>query len=132
MEFRDVLKASAVAGTVSGIPSTVYGLLFTQDPLEPTLAAGSLLLPYEDSRTKLIAAAVPVHTALSICWTIALSALLPRRRPMLWGAAFGAAIAALDLGFGGRVYPRIRQLPIAPQVLDHVVFGAVAGKRLRG
>jgi hypothetical protein len=39
----------------------------------------------------------------------------------------GLAIAALDLGIGGRLFPRIRALPPAPQVADHVAYGATVG-----
>jgi hypothetical protein len=49
---------------------------------------------------------------------------------MLWGAVAGAAIAALDLGVVGRRVPAIAELPSAPQVADHVVFGAVVGALL--
>jgi hypothetical protein len=39
----------------------------------------------------------------------------------------GLAIAALDLGVLGRRVPRIRALPLLPQVLDHVAYGATVG-----
>jgi hypothetical protein len=43
------------------------------------------------------------------------------------GAASGLAIAALDLGVIGRRVPAIRRLPLAPQLADHALFGAVVG-----
>jgi hypothetical protein len=39
-------------------------------------------------------------------------------------------IAALDLGLAARAYPAVRALPRVPQLLDHLVFGAVTGALL--
>jgi hypothetical protein len=124
---RDGLAAGALAAVVSGVPSTAYALLTKRDPLEATLAAGALVLPRETRRSRLLLAAVPVHTAISLTWGVALARLLPRRHPVAAGAAAGLAIAALDLGLGRRRLPRIAALPTGPQVADHAVFGAVVG-----
>jgi hypothetical protein len=124
-----VLRAAAAAAVLSGIPSTVHALLTDRDPLEPTLAAGSILLPGETRRTRLVAAAVPVHLALSLVWTVALDR--GGIRSARSGALAGLAIAALDLGLVGRRFPRIRALPVLPQVADHLAFGVVAGRLLR-
>lgn len=107
------------------MPSTVWSLATGGDPLEPTLAAGSILLPRETRRVRLAAAAVPVHLALSLGWAIALDRL--RTRTALSGAVAGIGIAALDLGVAGRLFPRIRALPLLPQVADHVAYGATVG-----
>ena len=123
-----VLRAAAWAAVLSGIPSTVHALASGRDPLEPTLAAGSILLPREARRARLVAAAVPVHVALSLGWTVVLDRAGVRGTRA--GAAAGLAIAALDLGVVGRRIPRIRALPLLPQVADHAAFGAVAGKLL--
>lgn len=129
--IRKGIVAGAVAGLVSGAPSTVHAVVTGGDFLAATEAAGSMVLPNETSRTKLILAAIPVHAAISLGWGVVLAKLLPRKGTVLWGAAAGGAIAALDLGvFGGR-FPRIRQLPATPQVLDHILYGAVAGALLR-
>jgi hypothetical protein len=64
-------------------------------------------------------------------WTTVLAAALPRRRTVLWGAAAGVAIAALDLGPLARPFPRIRALARGPQIADHVAFGAVAAAIIR-
>ena len=68
---------------------------------------------------------MPVHLALSLGWTLALDRAGVRgaRR----GALAGLAIAALDLGVAGARSPRVRALPLAPQLADHAAFGAVAG-----
>ena len=72
-------------------------------------------------------AAAPVHLALSLGWGVVLAAALPRRRTLAAGALAGLAIAALDLGLVGRRFERIRSLPVAPQLADHVAFGVVVG-----
>ena len=116
--------------------STLCALLAEGRPLEPTLAAGSLLLPREQRASRLLLAAVPVHAALSLGWAVVLAAVLPRKRTTELGALAGFGIAALDLGVIGRRYPRIRALPQLPQVADHVAYGAtvgaVVGRRRRG
>ncbi|HUR86611.1 MAG TPA: hypothetical protein VMY78_14810 [Solirubrobacteraceae bacterium] len=118
----DVLAAAAVAAVLSGAPSTAHALLTRGDPLEASLAAGTLLLPHEQRAPRLLAAAAVAHAALSLGWAFVLAALLPRRHATIAGAAAGIAIAALDLGVVGRRVARIRALPLAPQVLDHVAF----------
>jgi hypothetical protein len=120
-----VLRAAAVAAALSGIPSTVHAIVTGRDPLEATLAAGSILLPDETRSTRLLAAAVPVHLALSLGWTVALDR--GGVRGARAGAVAGLAIAALDLGVVGRRFPRVRALPLLPQLADHAAFGAFAG-----
>ena len=111
---------------MSGLPSTLHALATRADPFEATVAAGSLVLPEEDDHLRLTLAAVPVHLALSLGWAFVLSRALPRGGA-LRGAVAGLAIAALDLGVIGRHYPRIRRLPLLPQLADHVAFGATVG-----
>jgi hypothetical protein len=113
-------RAAAVAGVVSGAPSTLVTVAGRRSPRAAVEAAGALV-----GRPTLVAGAL-VHTALSLGWATVLAAVLPRRRPVLAGAAAGLAIAALDLGTVGRRVPAIRALPVAPQVADHVAFGVVA------
>jgi hypothetical protein len=125
--LRGGILAGAVAGVLSGAPSTAHALLTRGDPLEATAAAGSLLLRGETDRARLLAAAVPVHAALSLGWGVVLAAILPRRWTAAWGALAGLAIVALDLGVAGRRFPRVRALPLAPQVADHLAYGAIAG-----
>jgi hypothetical protein len=129
--MRRALAAGAVAALVSGAPSTLHALARRRDPLEATLAAGSLVLPREARRAHLAAAAVPVHLGLSLGWALLLERVLPRRPSLLAGAAAGAAIAAVDLGLVGRRVPRIRALPLAPQVADHILYGSAVALVLR-
>ena len=124
-----ITRAALAAGVVSGVPSTAHALLTGRDPLAATQAAGAMIVP-RASRAAQLAAAAPVHLALSFGWTAILARVVPAHRSaaarVLVGMAFGAAIAALDLGVIGRRYAPIRALPQAPQVADHLAFGAVA------
>jgi hypothetical protein len=124
---RDGLAAGAVAAVASGAPSTLWALAAGRDPLEATVAAGSLLLPGETRRGRLVPAAIPVHLTLSLSWAVLLALVLPPRRRVGAGAAAGLAIAALDLGVVGRRFPRVRALPTLPQLADHVAYGATVG-----
>ena len=125
--LRDGAAAAAWAAVLSGAPSTAEALLRGGDPLEASAAAGSILLPGETRRRRLLLAAVPVHLALSLAWAWGIALLAPRGREVPFGAAAGLAIAALDLGVIGRRFPRIRALRPLPQVADHVAFGLVVG-----
>lgn len=125
--MRDGLVAGGVAGVASGGPSTLYALATGRDPLEATLAAGSLLLPSARRTSSLLAAALPVHLAMSVGWALVLAATLPRRGTTAAGAAAGLAIGGLDLGVIGRRIPRIRALPLGAQLADHVLYGALVG-----
>jgi hypothetical protein len=126
-----IVRAGLAAAACSGIPSTAWTLARGEDPLEAGRAAGAILLRGEHATPALLAAAVPVHLALSLGWAAILDAVLPERRPAAWGLAAGAAIAALDLGVIGRRIPAIRALPQGRQWTDHLAFGLTAGVVLR-
>jgi len=121
--WRAAFTAGTLAAVISGAPSTVHALRTRTDPMAPTLAAGSLLLPHETRPARLVAAAGVAHGALSLGWAVVLDAVLPRRHPVAAGTLAGLGIAALDLGLVGRRFPRIRALPPAPQIADHVAYG---------
>jgi hypothetical protein len=123
----DVLSAAVVAGVLSGAPSTAHALLTRTNPLEASLAAGTLLLPREQRPSRLLPAALIAHASLSLGWAVVLAALLPRRHTMAAAGVAGLAIAALDLGVVGRRFPRIRALALVPQVLDHVAYAVTVG-----
>lgn len=123
---RSGLRAALPAAVLSGAPSTIHALVFKGDPLEASVAAGSILLRAERRRHRLLIAAVPVHVALSAGWAVILAATLPLRNPFAEGALAGLAIAAIDLGVVGRRYPRVRALRPLPQVIDHLAFGITA------
>ncbi len=125
------IAAGAVGALLSGAPSTIHALLSRENPLEASLAAGSMVLSDEGHPLALLLAAAPVHIALSVGWGVLLSAVLPRQHEMVLGTLAGGAIAALDLGLIGRRFPRVRALPMWPQVADHLVYGGVVGTVLR-
>lgn len=128
---RDGVVAGAIAGVVSGAPSTLWALVTGGDPLEAARAAGSILAPNAGPLGLFTAAAV-VHSGLSLGWGMVLARFLPRRQPVLMGALAGLAIAALDLGFVGRHFPRVRALPSGPQVADHLMYGVTVAIVLSG
>ena len=128
MPVPQALRPGLWAAALSGAPSTVHALATGGDPLEAALAAGTILLPGELRRSRLLVAAVPVHLALSVGWTAVLNRAGVRGARA--GAVAGLAIAALDLGVLGRRYPRVRALPLAPQLADHALFGAIVGRLL--
>lgn len=114
---------------VSGIPSTTHALLTGRDLLAATKAAGTLL-PGRRNRPGVTAGLI-AHIAVSAAWTTVLAAATRRHRLGAGGGAVaGLAIAALDLGIAARAYPAVQALPRGPQILDHLVFGAVAGALL--
>jgi hypothetical protein len=121
------LEAGLAGAALSGLPSTVVTLLRGEDLLDGARAAGAIVLPGERRTAVLLAAATPVHLALSLGWAAALARVLPRGREPLWGAVAGLAIAALDLGVIGRRLPPIRALSQPPQVADHLAYGAAVG-----
>jgi len=126
-DLRVGLRAGAVAAALSGAPSTVYALATGRSPFDAVEAAGTLLLPDDAPPSARAAAGLVAHGAISLGWGVVLAVVLPRRRTVVWGALAGLAIAGLDLGVLGRRWPRIRALPTAPQVADHVAFGALVG-----
>ena len=125
-----VIRAAVWAAALSGAPSTLHALATGRDPLAASLAAGSVLLPGETDRARLLAAAVPVHLGVSLAWTLVLDRAGVRTARS--GAVAGLAIAALDLGLLGGRHPRVRALPLGPQVADHAAFGAIAARLLAG
>ena len=126
--LTDGLMAGAIAGVVSGLPSTVV----SRRPFEAIRAAGSLL------GAPTLLRGVVAHAALSLGWGVVLARALPRRPHPASGAVAGLAIAALDLGVAylpgakmRRRYLRIRRLPTTPQVADHVAYGVTVAWWLR-
>jgi drug/metabolite transporter superfamily protein YnfA len=131
-----VVRAAVWGGVLSGMPSTLDAWRRPgASVLDASLAAGAMVVGSGAPRRARLAAAVPVHAALSLTWTAVIDRALPldtdRRCATFAGALAGLAIAALDLGVIGRRLPPIAALPQLPQVADHVLFGAIAGRALR-
>jgi hypothetical protein len=126
-DLRVGLRAGAVAAVLSGAPSTVHALATGRSPFDAVQAAGTLVIADDAPPSARAAAGVAAHGAISLGWGVVLAAVLPRRRTVVWGALAGLVVAGLDLGVLGRRWPRIRALPLVPQVADHVAFGALVG-----
>jgi hypothetical protein len=124
------MEAGLVAAAVSGAPSTLIALARGDDVLDGARAAGTLLTPRARGTLPLLAAAVPVHLALSLGWALVLDRTLPRGREVGGGLVGGLAIAALDLGVIGRRLPAIRSLPQGRQWADHAAYGLAVGVTL--
>jgi len=127
--MKDWVRATAIAALVSGIPSTVHAIMTNQDPLAPTKAAGKLALPKEHRTPHLLAAAIPTHLAISLAWGYAISRT--KNPTTTRGALAGLAIATLDLHLPGKRLAPVRSLPKAPQLADHIAFGATVGWLLK-
>ena len=117
-------RAIAVAGVLSGVPSTVHAAVTGRPMLAPARAAGTML-----GRPTVARGAI-AHTAITTFWTLVLARLPLGRRPAAAGAAAGLAIAAVDLSIARRWFPAIAALAMWPQVADHVAFGALAAVEL--
>jgi hypothetical protein len=130
MDAADALTAGFAGSLLAGIPSTAWSLVCGDDVLDGARAAGAIVLGGERRTLLLLAAAAPVHLALSFGWATVLAAVLPRRAAPVWGVAAGLGIAALDLGVIGRRIPAIRALPQGRQWADHVAYGLAVGTAL--
>ena len=136
--LREGVIAGAVAGVLSGAPSTAHAVLTGREPLAAAVAAGNLILPDSAPPGALLAAGGVAHAVISLGWGTVLAVAVRRTSlpPVTTGVLAGAVIAAVDLGLVahgrfGRRWPLIRALPVWPQVADHLAFGAVAGAVLR-
>ena len=123
----DGIAAAAVAGTLSGAPSTVHALLTRRGLLDSTRAIAGLVglagapVPVE------LTTGVALHGAISLGWSVAAAFTLPRRHTVAVGALAGLAVGVVDLAIGRRRVPALAALPLAPQLVDHAAFGALAG-----
>src|SRR3954451_5853250 len=129
--LADALAAGAAGAALSSVPSTAVTVARRESLLDGATAAGSIVLPGERRTLPLLAAAVPVHLALSFGWAAVLSALLPRRATVPAAVGGALAIAAFDLELVGRAFPRVRALPQGRQWADHVAYGLAVGAVVR-
>ena len=124
----DVLVASAWAALVSALPSTLWELFTSGDPLESTRAAGAMLIPYGSSDSALIAAACVAHGLITLFWATIIAWALPRRHIVWTATAAAAAIAFLDIKLIARYFfPDIYLLDFWPEFADHLAWGATLG-----
>jgi hypothetical protein len=125
--LTDAAAAAVVAGVLSGAPSTVHALLTRRSVLASTRAiAGLVGLSRATPASQLLAGAA-VHSGISLGWSTVAAALLPRRHTVFAGALAGLAVGVVDLMFGRRRVAALAELPLAPQLVDHAAFGALAG-----
>src|SRR3954447_19730495 len=75
---RRILDAGLAGAVLSGVTFTACTLARREDLLEGARAAGAIILPRETRTPVLLAAAVPVHLALSLGWAAVLDRALPR------------------------------------------------------
>lgn len=111
-----------------------HALFVGLDPWGPLLAAGSIVAGADAPPGRLVFAGIVVHGALSLFWAIVLALILPRlpRTSIIrWGGLAGALIAVLDLRLIGPSFVRIAALPLIPQLLDHIAFGAIVAIVIR-
>ena len=91
-----------------------------------------MLLPRETRRGRLAAAAIPLHLALSLGWAAVLERALPAatRGGRRCGRRARRSRRSTSAS-PGKLFPRIRALPLLPQLADHVAYGATVGVRPR-
>src|SRR5436190_21357874 len=107
----DALTAGLAGAACSAIPSTAWSLVRGDDVLEGGRATGAMLLPHERRTAVLLAAAAPVHLAISIGWAAVMATALPRGREPAWGVVGALMTATVDLALIGRRIPSIATLP---------------------
>jgi hypothetical protein len=105
----------------------LWSLVRGDDVLEGGRAAGAMLLPHERRTAVLLAAATPIHLAISMGWAAVLATAVPRGREPAWGIVGGMLIGTLDLALIGRRIPSIRRLPQGRQWADHAAYGLSVG-----
>lgn len=130
LEPAHIFRAAAFAGALSGVPSTLHAFTIGMNPLESSLAAGSILRPDEPDGPSLLATGLATHACLSLGWTVVLSGIPGLRGSAVRGALAGLAIGVTDLGVADRVFPRIAALPRGAQLADHMAFGALVALAL--
>ena len=129
---RPWVRAGLAAALLSGAPSTLVALRRGDDIFASTEAVGAVLLPRYRKGWARVSAGAVAHLLISLCWARVLERVLRDRDDdapgaVVAGAAWGAAIALIDIGGIARFLPPIRDLEAGPVVADHVAFGAIAG-----
>jgi hypothetical protein len=123
----DGIAAAAVAGTLSGAPSTVHALVTGRGVLDSTRAIAGLVGLGGTPGPVQLATGAALHSAISLGWSTVAAFTLPRRYTVLAGALAGVVVGIVDLGIGRRRVPAMAVLPLGPQLADHVAFGALVG-----
>jgi hypothetical protein len=128
---RELAIAGGAATLLSGIPSTVHALVTGRDVTAATRAAGAMLIAPAASLPALFAAAALVHVCVSFFWAAILIRVLPRKAVLVWAILASAAIGWLDLRLiATAFFPEVARLEVAPQIADHLMWGATLGVTL--
>ena len=125
--FLDGVVAGLAAWPPSELPSALDHRRAGRPWWSTDAAAATLVLPATLPVHRLRAAGTALRVLVAVNWGVVLSRWLDHEHPVLHGAGAGVALGLFEYGLVGRRRPLIRALPAAPQLLDQVVFGAVAG-----
>ena len=128
MRLRAVVGAGVAAAALSGAPSGTAWIAGRLDALDATRRIGRAFF----GRDSLVAGGVG-HLGMSLLWAGAAPLLARRRHALLWGAAYGAAIYAVDFKLvAPRRFPELAELDSPIQLADHLAYGvalaAAAGR----
>ena len=119
MRLREAIGAGVVAAALSGAPSAVAWAAGRLDALDATRRIGSAFV----GRPTLVAGSAG-HLAISLLWALPAPLLARSRAPLAVGAAYGAAIYALDFKvIAPRRYPELVELDSPVQLADHLAYG---------
>lgn len=129
MRPRPAVRAGLMAAALSGAPSTLYAFVAKDHCSKP---------PRQQERSSCATRPAGAgccrrrgrFTSPSRCSGPTARADPSAPKSPVLGSAGGLAIGALDLVIIGRRWPRIRKLPLAPQLADHVAFGTVVAALL--
>jgi hypothetical protein len=129
MRLRAVAGSGIAAAALSGAPSGVAFAAGRLDARDATRRIGRAFF----GRDSLVAGGIG-HVAMSLGWGLAAPVLARRRWPLVWGAAYGAAIYAIDFKvIAPRRFPELAELDSPVQLADHLAYGvalAAAARRL--
>lgn len=126
--MKRVLTTAVLAGTAGSIPSTLLALATGGDWMAPVNAVAAMAGAQHLALLPRLCAAAGVHFAISAVWVWLLFALLPGHRTVIWAMAAGIMVAAVDLLILAPLFfAGVASLPLFPQFVDHIVWGATAG-----
>jgi hypothetical protein len=125
--FLDGVAAGLVAWPPSELPSALDHRRAGRPWWSTDAAAATLVLPATLPVRRRRVAGTALRVLVALNWGVVLSRWLDRAHPVAHGAGAGLALWSFQYCLIGRRRPLIRALPAAPQLLDQVVFGAVAG-----
>jgi len=122
-----IARSGLAAGLLSGVPSTLAWAAGHADPVAATREIGRRVT----GRSSLVAGGA-AHLMLSCAFAWPAPLLARTRAAPVLGAAYGAALYAVNFGFvAPRVWPEVRRHAGAVQLLDHLAYGLALGVAAR-